>query len=71
MKVHPVILQDMRVTANRMCSYCLGHGIYKNDLCYCLTMYYGAPLARATVERLKHELKKFNAEGRHASRRQS
>ena len=71
MKIHPVLLKDLRVTASRECEFCHGHGVHNGELCYCLTMYYGQPLARATVESLKQELKKFNAEGKHASRRQS
>lgn len=71
MKIHPVLLQDGRITSDRNCKFCHGHGVYKGELCYCLSMYYGQPLARGTIESLKQELKKFKAEGKHASRRQS
>ena len=71
MKIHPVLLEDGRITADRKCSFCHGHGVYDNELCYCLSMYYGQPLARATVEQLKAKLKQFQAEDKHASRRMS
>ena len=70
MRLHPVILTE-RVTANRSCEFCKGSGVYRNEICFCVTMYYGQPPARRTIEELKEKLKKFILEGKYASRRQS
>lgn len=71
MKLHPVLLGDGRVVASRQCTYCLGHGVYLGEVCHCVVMYYGQPPARRVIEDLKEQLKKFDAEGKYASRRQS
>ena len=71
MRMHPVLMQDGRLSTNKTCPFCSGCGIYKDDICHCVVMYYGQPPSRRVIEDLKESLKKFNNEGKHASRRQS
>lgn len=66
MKLHPVLMKDGRVTANKKCGFCEGEGVYKNDICFCVVLYYGQPPSRATIEQLKEALKKYREEERNA-----
>lgn len=71
MKLHPVLLPFM-VVADRNCEFCRGGGIYKGkEICTCVQTYYGQPISRRMAQQIKEQLKKFRAEGRYASLRNS
>lgn len=70
MKLHPVLL-NYDVSVDRTCPYCRGHGVYKGEICFCVTMYYGQPISRRTAEMIKQDLIKFRREGKYASLRNS
>ena len=66
MKIHPVLMSDGRIVADKKCGFCEGRGVYNGELCYCLQLYYGQPLSRETIMQLKQALKKFQEEERDA-----
>lgn len=70
MRMHPVLL-NYGVSTDRKCPYCRGSGITHNQICFCVSMYYGQPISRRTAELIKQDLKKFKREGNYASLRQS
>jgi hypothetical protein len=70
MRIHPVLMK-YQLSTNRLCEFCKGSGIVNNDICYCVTTYYGQGYSRRTTEKIREDLKKFNAEERYASLRNS
>lgn len=70
MRMHPVLM-NYGVSTDRQCPYCRGSGVANNEICFCVSMYYGQPISRRTAELIKEDLKKFRREGKYASLRQS
>ena len=66
MKIHPVLMSDGRIVADKKCWLCEGSGVHNGELCYCLKLYYGQPPSRTTIKQLKQALKKFQEEERDA-----
>ena len=39
MKIHPVLMSDGRIVADKKCGLCEGSGVHNGELCYCLKLF--------------------------------